>query len=103
MKRPWLAPLSPLYRAGLAWRALRFRRGWEPVHRLRWPVISIGNLSTGGSGKTPLTITLAKLLKARGVHVDVLSRGYGRSGSTPLRVDPRGTAEEYGDEPLLIA
>jgi tetraacyldisaccharide 4'-kinase len=103
MKRPWLAPLTPLYAAGLALRDLRLQLGWEPVKRLRWPVISIGNLSTGGAGKTPLTIALAKALTERGFHVDVLSRGYGRVGSNAVRVDTEGTAELFGDEPLLIA
>ncbi len=103
MKRPWLAPLVPLYRAGLAWRALRLRGGWDLLQRLEWPVLSVGNLSTGGSGKTPLTIALAKLLTARGVHVDVLSRGYGRQNHDVARVNSEGTAEQYGDEPLLIA
>ena len=103
MKRPLLLPLVPLYAAGLAWRELRLHRGWEPIRRLRFPVISIGNLSTGGSGKTPLTITLARLLAAAGFQVDVLSRGYGRNGREPARVQPNGTAEEFGDEPLLIA
>ena len=103
MKRPFLLPLVPLYTASLALRELRLNRGWEPVRRLRHPVISIGNLSTGGSGKTPLTITLARLLSARGFHADVLSRGYGRNSREAARVQPEGTAEEYGDEPLLIA
>jgi tetraacyldisaccharide 4'-kinase len=103
MRRPWLALLVPLYAAGAAWRDLRLKRGWEPVRRLKWPVISIGNLSTGGSGKTPLAIALAKLLTARGFAVDVLSRGYGRIGSEAERVDPGGSAEQFGDEPLLIA
>jgi tetraacyldisaccharide 4'-kinase len=103
MKRPWLAPLVPLYAAGLAWRSRRIESGAETVRRLRWPVVSIGNLSTGGSGKTPLTIALAKALTARGVHVDVLSRGYGRKSKLPGRVDPAGTAAEFGDEPPLIA
>jgi tetraacyldisaccharide 4'-kinase len=66
-------------------------------------VVSIGNLSTGGAGKTPLTIALAQALTRRGIHVDVLSRGYGRSGSAAVRVNPDGTAEEFGDEPLEIA
>ena len=101
MKRPWLAPLVPLYRAGLAWRELRLKNG--AARKLAWPVISIGNLSTGGSGKTPLTIALAKLLAARGVHVNVLSRGYGRKTQDPARVDPSGTAQQFGDEPLLIS
>jgi tetraacyldisaccharide 4'-kinase len=102
MKRPLLMPLVPLYAAGLALRELRLSRGWEPIRRLRHPVISIGNLSTGGSGKTPLTITLARLLSARGFHVDILSRGYGRQSREPMRVKPDGRAEEFGDEPLLI-
>jgi tetraacyldisaccharide 4'-kinase len=103
LKRPLLLPLVPLYAAGLALRELRLSRGWEPIRRLRHPVISIGNLSTGGSGKTPLAITLAQLLSDRGFQVDVLSRGYGRSSSEPARVVAEGTAEQYGDEPLLIA
>jgi tetraacyldisaccharide 4'-kinase len=103
MKRPWLAPFTPLYAAGLALRELRLERGWEPMRRLRWQVVSIGNLSTGGSGKTPLTIALAEALTERGFHVDVLSRGYGRRSQNPARVVPDGDEEEFGDEPLLIA
>ncbi len=103
MKRPLMLPLVPLYAAGLALRDLRLKRGWEPIRRLQHPVISIGNLSTGGSGKTPLTITLARILSASGFHVDVLSRGYGRMSREPARVQPEGTPEQYGDEPLLIA
>lgn len=103
MKRPLLLPLVPLYAAGLALRELRLQRGSEAVRRLRFPVISIGNLSTGGSGKTPLTTALARLLTASGYQVDVLSRGYRRSSTAPLYVDPCGAADEFGDEPLLIA
>ncbi len=100
IERPWLAPLTPLYRLALGLRELELR---SEVQRLRWPVISIGNLSTGGSGKTPLTITLARALSGRGVHVDVLSRGYGRVSRAAMHVDLNGTAEEFGDEPLEIA
>jgi tetraacyldisaccharide 4'-kinase len=82
---------------------MRLRRGWEPVRRLRFPVVSVGNLSTGGAGKTPFAIALAKALNKRGFTVDVLSRGYGRTSAAPARVNPGGTAEEFGDEPLLIA
>jgi tetraacyldisaccharide 4'-kinase len=103
MRRPWLAPLTPLYVAGLVLRNLRIDHGWEPVQRLRFPVVSIGNLSTGGAGKTPFTIALAKALTERGLRVDVLSRGFGRRGQRPARVAPNGTAAEFGDEPLLIA
>ena len=101
--RQWLAPLAPVYRLGVALRGLGLRLGLEPVRRLRWPVISIGNLTTGGAGKTPLTIALIKALTARGYQVDVLSRGYGRSGAGAARVDPKGSAEQFGDEPILIA
>jgi tetraacyldisaccharide 4'-kinase len=76
--------------------------GFEMVRHLRLPVISIGNLSTGGSGKTPLTVALAQALVSRGLRVDVLSRGYGRESLFAARVLEKGTAEEFGDEPLLI-
>lgn len=101
--RPWLLPLTPVYRLALTLREFRLRRGWEPVRRLRFPLISIGNLSTGGSGKTPFAIALARALTARGFSVDVLSRGYGRRSEAPARVDPDGNPEAFGDEPLLIA
>jgi len=101
--RPLLWPLVPLYRLGLALRDFGLRAGLEKVRRLRWPVVSIGNLSAGGSGKTPLTIALAKALATRRIHVDVLSRGYGRRSAVPLLVERDGTAEEFGDEPLEIA
>ena len=101
--RPWLAPLVPLYRFGIVLRDLGLRTGIEPVHQLGAPVVSIGNLSTGGAGKTPLTIALARALRVRGLHVDVLSRGYGRSETDTAKVDPEGSAERFGDEPLVIA
>ena len=99
--RRLLFPLIPLYRLALTCGDLLSLL--EPVQRLRFPVISVGNLSTGGAGKTPLTIALAKALAARGLRVDVLSRGYGRQSLLPARVKPDGAAEEFGDEPLLIA
>lgn len=101
--RPALLPLVPLYRLGLEFREWRLQRGLEKTRRLRRPVVSIGSLSAGGAGKTPLTIALAQALRRRGVHVDVLSRGYGRRSSTAARVNPAGDAQDFGDEPLLIA
>jgi len=103
MKRPLLLPLVPLYAAGLALREMRLEHGWEKVRILWYPVISVGNLSTGGSGKTPLVIALAQLLGREGLRVDVLSRGYGRESRDAARVRIDGSAEEFGDEPLLIA
>lgn len=98
-----LLPLVPLYAATLGARNLAYARGWTHGERLRGAVISVGNLSVGGSGKTPLTIRLAELLRERGLAVDVLSRGYGRQSTAVRRVDPEGSAGDFGDEPLLMA
>jgi tetraacyldisaccharide 4'-kinase len=100
--RRLLVPFVPVYRMALGFRELRLRRGWEPIRRLRFPVISIGNLSTGGAGKTPFAIALALALGHRGFAVDVLSRGYGRQAVAAARVRLDGTADEFGDEPLVI-
>jgi len=94
-----LAPLELLYGTVVRARNARFDR--LSAQRLRWPVISVGNLSVGGAGKTPLVICLARLLAPE--RPDVLSRGYGRSGSTAERVAVQGSAGRFGDEPLLIA
>ena len=89
--RPLLWPLVPAYRLAVALREMQLRAGLKPVRRLHWPVVSVGNLSAGGAGKTPLVIALAKALTARGVCVAVLSRGYGRRRSAlPLLVGPDG-------------
>ena len=103
MKRPMLLPLAPLFRAAVAAKNLAYDKGWATVLRLRGPVVSVGGLSVGGAGKTPLVIRLAQLLQGEGVRVDVLSRGYGRSNTSTQRVDPTGTANDFGDEPVLIA
>jgi tetraacyldisaccharide 4'-kinase len=96
-----LAPLGLFYASLVRARNARFDR--LAAQRLRWPVVSIGNLSVGGAGKTPLVICLARLLEREGFRPDVLSRGYGRSRPAPERVDPAGKAERFGDEPLLIS
>jgi tetraacyldisaccharide 4'-kinase len=96
-----LAPLELLY--GSLVRARNARFDHRPAQRLGWPVISIGNLSVGGAGKTPLVICLANLLQREGLNPDVLSRGYGRSSPAVERVDSAGGAVRFGDEPLLIA
>lgn len=96
-------PLTGLYEAATALRNTMFDRGTIPSRHLDRPVISVGNLSVGGAGKTPFVIALGEQLKARGVPFDVLSRGYGRNTRGVLVVDPKGGAETFGDEPLLIA
>lgn len=98
-----LLPLTPLYAAGVWAKNLGYERGWLHAKRLAWPVVSVGNLSVGGSGKTPLVIRIAELLTARSINVDVLSRGYGRNSTLVERVQADGDADRFGDEPLLIA
>jgi tetraacyldisaccharide 4'-kinase len=102
VSRGYLASLSVIYEAAVSARNLAYENRWLSA-KLSWPVVSIGNLSVGGSGKTPLTIRLAELLTAEGVAVDILSRGYGRISYATERVDPSGDADRFGDEPLLIA
>ncbi len=98
-----LNPLSAIY-GGVVWaRGAFYDHGLLRSRRLQGSVISVGNLSAGGSGKTPFVILLGELLKARGISFDVLSRGYGRKTSGVLLVDPGGLPRNFGDEPLLIA
>src|SRR5579884_3283151 len=95
--------LSSLFGAGVRTRNFLYDRGTLAVRTLKAPTISVGNLSVGGSGKTPFVILLGELLKARGRKFDVLSRGYGRQTRGVLEVDPGGPSLQFGDEPLLIA
>jgi tetraacyldisaccharide 4'-kinase len=96
-------PLSLLFGAGVAFRNALYDRGALKVHKLARPVVSIGNISVGGTGKTPFVIALGELLKQRGIAFDVLSRGYGRKSTAIAVVDTAGSSEQFGDEPLLIA
>jgi tetraacyldisaccharide 4'-kinase len=100
---PGLRLLSGVYAGLLRLDRALYRRGLRHVHRLRVPVIVVGNLVAGGSGKTPLTIALARSLAAQGWKPGVVSRGYGRRSLDPVRVRPHLSAEICGDEPLLIA
>jgi tetraacyldisaccharide 4'-kinase len=95
--------LSSIYGVAVCARNALYDGGHLRQRRLRGAVISVGNLSAGGSGKTPFVLLLGELLKSRGVRFDVLSRGYGRGTSGVLLVDPGGLAQNFGDEPLLIA
>jgi tetraacyldisaccharide 4'-kinase len=95
-------PLSALYSGVVRARNQLYDRGTLKVHWLEGPVVSIGNIAVGGSGKTPFLIALGELLKERGIPFDVLSRGYGRATKGVRLVDPKGSPHEFGDEPLLI-
>jgi tetraacyldisaccharide 4'-kinase len=96
-------PLTGLYRTVSALRNTLYDRGVLTSRRLERPVVSVGNLSVGGSGKTPFAIALGELLQARGIRFDILSRGYGRKTRGVRVVKSNGSAADYGDEPLLIA
>lgn len=104
-RRAWAWPLVPLYRAAIALKDGMQDIGLLKVRRLERPVVSVGSISAGGAGKTPVVISLAKMLRARGWDVDVLSRGYGRIGHGVEWVAAMGdrAAERYGDEPVVIA
>lgn len=94
-----LRPAGSLYAAATARRLARGQRLRLPV-----PVICVGNLTAGGTGKTPTVIALAQRLLARGVAVQIVSRGYGGRVTAPLRVDERRhDAALTGDEPLLLS
>ena len=96
-------PLSAIYGGVVAARNALYDRGTLRARRLQGPVVSVGNLSAGGSGKTPFVLLLGELLKVRGIKFDVLSRGYGRNSRGVKLVEPAGLPGEFGDEPLLIS
>ncbi len=96
-------PLTAIFGAGVLLRNALYDRGWARVRQLDGATVSVGNLSVGGSGKTPFVILLGQLLKQRGIRFDVLSRGYGRQTAGVVEVDLEGSARDFGDEPLLIA
>ncbi len=101
-------PLSPLYGMAMKYRALFYRYGLLKTFSLDVPVISIGNLTMGGSGKTPLVIYLAELLKRHRLKPAVVSRGYHGTSRSPINIVSNGKmllmeADTAGDEPLMIA
>ena len=99
-----LMPLTWLYAAVIAVRRFLYRHRLLPIHRVGVPVIVIGNLTVGGTGKTPLTIWLVAALRARGFNPGVASRGYrGSVGRSPQLVHADSDAAVVGDEPVLIA
>lgn len=98
-----LLPLSVLFRALVALRRASYRHKLIAPTKVPAPVIIVGNLSVGGTGKTPLVIRLAQLLSAEGFRPAVLTRGYGGTERAPREVKAESSAEEQGDEPVLLA
>jgi tetraacyldisaccharide 4'-kinase len=98
-----LLPLGWLFGAIVGLRRLAYARGLFHSHRVPRPVIVVGNLTAGGSGKTPLTVWLAAALHARGLRVGIVSRGYGGTAQGPVCVTAESDPALVGDEPVLIA
>ncbi len=96
-------PLAGIYASVVAAKNMLYDRRWLQGHRLAGPVVSVGNLSVGGSGKTPFVILLGEMLTSNGIKFDVLSRGYGRRTRGVMLVEAGGNPAQFGDEPLLIA
>ena len=105
---PALAPLSALYGAAVETRAALYRAGLLPVYESPRPIVSVGNMTAGGTGKTPLVAWLARAAAATGARVCVLTRGYGRADERRRVVVSDGLrllagAGQAGDEPRLLA
>jgi tetraacyldisaccharide 4'-kinase len=101
----WLIlPFSYLYRAAICFRFLLYRFQLKKTYRPMIPVIIVGNLTVGGTGKTPLVIWLANFLQARGFKPGIVSRGFkGKSALYPFVVSEKDSPEKVGDEALLLA
>ena len=99
-----LTPLSLLFRAVVWLRRLAYRAGILSSHRLAKPVIVVGNLTIGGTGKTPLVAWLADYLRHKGLHPCIVARGYGgRARSWPQQVRPDSNPGIVGDEAVMLA
>ena len=98
-----LQPLAWLYQAAMRLRRNSYVWGLLARHRVGRPVVVVGNLTVGGTGKTPLVMWLARKLSARGLKVGIVSRGYGAAAGQTLRsVNTESNWREVGDEPLLL-
>lgn len=98
-----LVPLSWFFALATWLRRLAYQHGILKSYRLSAPVIIVGNINVGGSGKTPVVIWLVEQLKKNGFQPGVISRGYGGSASLPTKVTEETSASQVGDEPVLIA
>ena len=98
-----LQPLSWLYATAIRVRAIAYARRWLTTHHVDKPVVVVGNLTVGGTGKTPLVIWLARHLTERGLRVGIVSRGYGSDAAkAPRQVNETSNWQDVGDEPLLL-
>lgn len=97
-----LSPLSRLFACLARQRRLSYQKHPEKIRRLPVPVVIVGNIHVGGTGKTPITGALVNALQQRGVRVGIISRGYGRSSQAVHILRPESSAAVAGDEPLLL-
>ncbi len=98
----WLLPAAWLFAVIAAARRALYCHGWLPRYRSCRPVIVVGNLTVGGTGKTPFVIWLARELTARGHRVGIASRGYRGDGGPARRLTSQDSAATAGDEPILL-
>jgi tetraacyldisaccharide 4'-kinase len=98
-----LLPLAALYWLIISIRLRLFLLGVVRCYQLTKPVVIVGNISVGGTGKTPFTLWLCQQLQAKGIKPGIISRGYGANITKPLLVVPNSLASAVGDEPLLLA
>lgn len=98
----WCAPLAVLYGTVTRLRRQLYRWGWLHAEALPAPVVVVGNISVGGTGKTPLTIALVEALRARGRRPGVVSRGHGGDQHGPLLLKGSPDPARVGDEPCLM-
>jgi tetraacyldisaccharide 4'-kinase len=97
-----LVPLSWAFAVLVKLRRRAYVAGFLRATRLEAPVVVVGNLTVGGTGKTPLVVSIAQALTARGRRVGIVSRGYGGSAAEPMLVDEAAPPELVGDEPWLL-
>jgi tetraacyldisaccharide 4'-kinase len=98
-----LVPVSWLFLSLVTFRKFLYRLGWFKSFRLPVPVVVVGNINIGGTGKTPLVIWLVEQLQEAGFKPGVISRGYGGDINTPTLVKAHSEPLQVGDEPVLIA
>ena len=98
-----LLPLEWMFIAVTAMRRWAFKQGLLRSEHPGVPVVIVGNITVGGSGKTPAVLALAKALTSRGLSVAIVSRGHGGDTQAATRVGPDATAQQVGDEALLLA
>lgn len=97
-----LKPLSYLFQAASTIRRERYRKGRLKSEKLPVPVVVVGNIHAGGAGKTPVVSALVAGLQARGIRVGIISRGYGRKSAAVYVLNENSTADDAGDEPVLL-